>query len=294
MTDRLRGQVAVITGASSGIGAATAARFVTEGASVVLADVQDEAGRSLAAELGERAEFVSTDVTSEDSVRDVVDFAVQRFGRLDVMFNNAGVIGAVGRIADTSTSDFEFTSAVLLRGTFFGMKHAARQMTIQRSGLILSTTSPAAVSGGMGPHVYSACKAAVIALTNSVAAELRPFGVRVNAIMPGATVTAMTADLVTGSANDLEGARVVLAAASDTTRAILASDIAGGAVYLASADGELITAITLAIDGGLSGAPGGSPYANDQYAGAPVIREAGRRGTDPMDGGPRLSTGVAR
>ena len=275
---RLSDHVAVVTGASSGIGEATARRLVAEGAFVVIADVQVDRGQALAKELGDRTCFVHTDVTGEESVGAAIDLAVQRFGRLDVMFNNAGVIGAVGRIAATPLTDFEFTTAVLFRGTFLGMKHAARVMVPQRSGLIVSTTSPAAVSGGMGPHIYSACKAAIIGLTNSVAAELRPFGIRVNAIMPGATVTAMTADLITGSPDDLAGAHLAIAATSAMTRALLADDIAAGVAYLASADGELITATTLTIDGGLTGAPGTSPYATDEFAGAPVIREHGRRG----------------
>ena len=134
MSSRLDGMVAVITGAASGIGAGTARRFVAEGASVVLADIQQELGESLAAELGNSAVFALTDVTSEDDVAAAVDMAVAQWGQLDVMFNNAGILGAVGSIAHTSLEDWEKTISILLTGAFLGSKHAARAMTPKGSG----------------------------------------------------------------------------------------------------------------------------------------------------------------
>ena len=204
---RLAGQVAVITGAGSGLGAATARRFVAEGANVIVAEVQEQRGKALVEELGASSRFVATDVTDEAAVAAAVDLAVATFGRLDVMFNNAGIIGAVGPIAALDLDEFDFTVGVNLRGVAAGIKHAARVMEPQGTGVILSTTSPAATAGGLGPHVYSATKAGVIALTMSVAAELRPKGIRVNAIMPGAMVTEMTADLTAGDPDALEQAR---------------------------------------------------------------------------------------
>ena len=138
MTKRLEGMVAVITGASSGIGAGTVHRFVEEGASVVAADIQQEAGEALAAEFGESVVFIRTDVTQEDQVAAAVDLAVEKFGRLDCMFNNAGIVGVVGPIADTPTDDWDTTIAILLKGVFLGCKHAARVMIPQGSGSILS------------------------------------------------------------------------------------------------------------------------------------------------------------
>jgi NAD(P)-dependent dehydrogenase (short-subunit alcohol dehydrogenase family) len=276
MTGRLEGRVAVITGGSSGLGAATARRFVAEGASVVIADVQERPGKELAAELGTTSRFVATDVTDEASVAGAVDTAVAEFGRLDVVFNNAGIIGAVGPIASLRSADYELTVAVNLTGVVFGMKHAARVMVPQGSGVILSTTSPAAVAGGLGAHIYSATKAAVIGLTRSVAAELRPHRVRVNAIMPGATVTAMTADLVAGDHEALDRAHELMAATALTPRPGLPEDIAGAALYLASDDATFVTGAVLQVDGGLSTAPGRSPFAQAEHADA--FREAGRRG----------------
>jgi NAD(P)-dependent dehydrogenase (short-subunit alcohol dehydrogenase family) len=251
---------------------------VSEGASVVLADVQEERGKELAGELGPASCFVPTDVTDEASVAAAVDAAVAEFGRLDVMFNNAGIIGAVGPIAALRAADYELTVAVNLTGVVLGMKHAARVMVPQESGVILSTTSPAAVAGGLGAHIYSATKAAIIGLTRSVAAELRPKGIRVNAIMPGATVTAMTADLVAGDHEALDRAHELLAASALMPRPGVPDDIAAAALYLASDDAAFVTGSVLQVDGGLSTAPGTSAFAQPQYADAEAVREAGRRG----------------
>jgi NAD(P)-dependent dehydrogenase (short-subunit alcohol dehydrogenase family) len=135
--NRLDGMVAVITGGASGIGAATVRRFVVEGASVVIADLQVSEGESLAAELGSRTAFVRTDVTIEADVEGAIAAATTAFGRLDVMFNNAGIIGAVGPIGTLSLADYERTMAVTLRGVVLGMKHAAVVMVPQGSGVIL-------------------------------------------------------------------------------------------------------------------------------------------------------------
>ena len=190
-TGRLQGKVAVITGAASGIGEATARLFVDEGASVVLADIQDSRGERLAAELGPAASYRHTDVTREDDIQSAVAHAVDRFGQLDCMFNNAG--GGVGDlpIAQLEAAACSRLIDVFLGGVIMGMKHAALVMRPQGSGTIISTASVAGLGIGYGGHVYSACKAGVIHLTRSVANELGEDGIRVNCIAPGAIPTAI-------------------------------------------------------------------------------------------------------
>jgi NAD(P)-dependent dehydrogenase (short-subunit alcohol dehydrogenase family) len=278
---RLAGKVAVVTGGASGIGAGTVRAFHAEGADVVVGDLQVSAGEALVAELGDRVVFCRTDVSDEDSVRALVDTAVGRFGRLDIMFNNAGIIGAVGPIDRTRMDDADLTVAVNLRGVLLGMKHAARVMKPQGSGVIISTSSPAGVMGGVGAHVYSAVKAGVIGLSQSVAAELRPFGVRANVVIPGAVVSQMTADLVAGGADDLAGAEAALERSRYMGRPLQPADVAAGVVYLASDDAQLVTGVVLPIDAGMTGAGGASPMADEKYADQAGRREAGRRVGDP-------------
>jgi NAD(P)-dependent dehydrogenase (short-subunit alcohol dehydrogenase family) len=272
---RLAGKVAVITGGSSGIGEGTVRRFVAEGARVVIADIQDERGRALAAELGDATRFAHCDVTREDDVSAAVDAAINAFGRLDVMFNNAGNVGAVGRIAETSTDHWDATVAILMRGVFLGMKHASRVMVPQGSGAIISTSSTAGVQGGLGPHCYTACKHAVIGLTKSVASELAQHGIRVNAISPGNTVSDMTSAVMTGKADEHDAAAQHIAAGSPLGIAGFPVDIANAALYLASDEARYVTGHTLVVDAGQT-VIGGAGRFHQQKPN--IIREAGKRG----------------
>ncbi len=271
---RLAGKVAVVTGGASGIGEGSVLRFVEEGARVVVADVQEEPGRELVARLGDVARFVRTDVTIEGDVARAVDEAVLSFGRVDVMFNNAGIVGAVGRIAETDTDQWDRTVAILMRGVFLGMKHASRVMVPQGFGSIISTSSTAGVLGGLGPHCYTACKHAVIGLTKSIASELAVHGIRVNAISPGNTVTAMTSAVMTGDHTDVDTATQHIAAASLLGIPGLPIDIANAAVYLASDEARYVTAHTLVVDAGQT-AIGGNGRFHQQSAA--LLREAGVR-----------------
>jgi len=273
---RLAGRVAVVTGGASGIGAATARRLAADGARVVIADLQAEAANGLATELGGCC-HIRADVTREDDIAAAVDLAVSAFGRLDIMFGNAGIFGAYGSIAKSRMEDVDLTLAVNLRGVFISMKHAARVMIPQRSGVILATTSPAAVIGGVGNHAYSAAKAGIVGLMRSVAAELRPHGIRVNAIMPGAIVSAMTAGMVTGDATALERTTELLAAQTPQQRPGQPEDIAAAVSYLASEEAAFVTGHTLVIDGGYTAIGAESPYATGEYAEPGVFLEAGRR-----------------
>ena len=274
MAGRLQGKVAVITGGASGIGEGTARRFVAEGAMVVIADLQTGPGEALAAELGPAARFIKTDVTSETDIAGAVDLAVSEFGRLDVMFNNAGIVGALGPIADTPADAWDRTVAVLLRGVFLGVKHAARVMIPQGSGSIISTSSTAGVMGGLGPHCYTACKHAVIGLTKSAASELAASGIRVNAISPGNTVTAMTSAMTSGDHTAIEATTQRIAASSLLGIAGMPEDIANAALYLASDEARYVSGHTLVVDAGQT-TNGGSARVHRQATA--IMFEAGKR-----------------
>ena len=247
MSGRLDGKVCVITGAASGIGAGTARMFVAQGAKVIVADMQADAGLALVAELGDNARFALCNVTKEADVATAVDLAVSEFGRLDVMFNNAGIVGAVGRISEMSVEAWDNTIDILLRGVFLGVKHAARVMLPQNSGVIINTSSTAGLRGGLGPHAYTAAKHGVIGLTRSAANELAPNGIRVNAISPGNTVTAMTAAVTTGNADDIAATTDRIASMSPLGYAGVPDDIAAAALYLASDDARYVSGHTLVV-----------------------------------------------
>ena len=274
MGNRLEGKVAVITGGASGIGEGTVRRFVDEGARVVIADLQDRAGVALCAELGVGTRFVHTDVTREADVAAAIDLAVAEFGRLDIMFNNAGIVGAIGPISDTTADAWNRSVAVLLNGAFHGMKHAARVMVPQGSGVILSTASTAGVMGGLGPHAYTACKHAIIGLTKSVASELGSSGIRVNAIAPGNTATAMTAAVMTGDHTDLATTNRQIAATSPLGISGQPSDIANAALYLASDEARYVSGHTLVVDAGQTINGGSARFHQSRSA---LVEEAGRR-----------------
>src|SRR5271169_5790248 len=185
---RLDGKVAVITGAASGMGRATAIRFAGEGAAVVIADLNEDGGAAAVRECkenGGRAVFQKTDVTVEAGVKAMIDRAVKEFGRLDITYNNAGLPGALGSIEQTSVEDWDRTFAVLTRGVFLGIKHSVAEMRKVGGGSIISTASVAGLAGGYGPHAYSAAKAGVVNLTRSVALEVAKDKIRVNCICPG-------------------------------------------------------------------------------------------------------------
>jgi len=254
---RLKGKVAVITGGASGIGEATVRLFVEEGAAVVIADIQDARGRDLAADLGDRAVYVHTDVSREADVKAAVDTAVSRFGQLDCIFNNAGYGGVSGRIEEISVEGFDETMGVLLRGVFLGMKHAAPIMKQQGSGSIISTASVAGLRTGMGPHIYSVAKAAVIHLTRSVSMELGESGVRVNCICPGGIATPIFGKSMGLSAERADDMVPLMKSVLETLQPIKRSgipdDIARAALWLASDESTFVNGHALVVDGGLIG-----------------------------------------
>jgi NAD(P)-dependent dehydrogenase (short-subunit alcohol dehydrogenase family) len=256
MAGRLEGKVAVITGGASGMGAATAELFIAEGARVVIGDMQDEVGAEVAAAWGDRGAFVHCDVSKEDDVAALVHEATHRYGRLDVMFNNAGFGGTIGPIGSISEDEFDLTFDVLLKGVFFGMKHAAPVMTAQGSGSIISTASVAGILVGYGPHLYNVAKAAVIHLTKSVAAELGDASVRVNCICPGIIATPLAAARPISwggrekSEERMQQMRESGALGQPLPRVGEGDDIARAALFLASDDSEWVTGLEMIVDGG--------------------------------------------
>jgi NAD(P)-dependent dehydrogenase (short-subunit alcohol dehydrogenase family) len=249
---KLKDKVAVITGGASGMGQATVMRFLDEGARVVVADYNEQNGKETVAQAtnaGHAAQvrFIRTDVAKEADVKAMIDCAVSEFGRLDILFNNAGVGGVIGPVWDIEEGEWDYTFAVLVKGVFFGIKHAARIMKKQgQGGAMINTASTAGLSGGSGPLVYSAAKAAVINLTKAAAVQLAPDRIRVNAICPGGILTGLTVG------EDPEAAAKRLAAFQPWPEPGRGEDIAGAALFLASDDAGFVTGEALVVDGGLT------------------------------------------
>jgi NAD(P)-dependent dehydrogenase (short-subunit alcohol dehydrogenase family) len=250
MPGRLEGKVAAVTGGASGIGEGIVRRFLEEGARCVVADLQGERGSELARALGAETFFVRADVSDEAQVANLVSQAVAHFGRLDCMVNNAGILGAVGPIAQTETAAWQRTMDVLLNSVFYGIKHAARVMIPQCSGTIINTTSTAGLRAGLGPHAYTTAKHGVVGLTQSAATELGRHQIRVNAIAPGATVSAMTAYVSTGDAAALDEASRRIARKVPLGRPGYPRDIANAALYLASDESGWTNGAVLVVDAG--------------------------------------------
>jgi 3alpha(or 20beta)-hydroxysteroid dehydrogenase len=245
---RLDGKVALITGAARGQGAAEARLFVAEGAQVMLGDVLDDDGEIVAKELGARAAYRHHDVTSEGDWDAIVDAARSRFGRVDVLVNNAGVFRIIGM---TATSLDEYMRIVTINqvGTFLGMKAVTETMIGQGSGSIVNISSVAGLSGSAGTIAYTASKFAVRGMTKVAAVELAPFGVRVNSVHPGLIDTTMLRDAF-ALANDDNVAAV--RASVPNGRLATADDVARLVLYLASDDSAYSTGSEFVVDGGMS------------------------------------------
>ena len=250
---RLEGKVGVIAGAASGIGRASALRFSKEGAAVVIADLNVAGGEEVAHECiaqDGRAAFIRTEVSEEPAIKAAVDLAVRKFGKLDVIFNNAGVGGATGPIEATTLENWDRTQAILVRSVFLGMKYAVPELRQAGGGSIISTASVAGLAGSYGPHSYSAAKSAVINLTRSATIELGKDRIRVNAIRPGRIVTPLLYGRLPGDGKALIEQR--MAEVQPIRRAGRPEHIANVALFLASDEAEWITGTTLVVDGGLT------------------------------------------
>ncbi len=255
---KLEGKVAVITGAASGIGAATAKLFVDEGAKVVVGDIQDEVGERFAASLGDNAIYRHCNVAREEQVSALIAAAVDTWGRLDVLYNNAGFVGAQGPFESTSVDDYDLTMDVLLKSVFLGIKHASPIMKAQESGSIISTASICGLVPDVGTHLYNVAKAGVIMMTKSAALELAEQNIRVNAICPGFIATQLAAGRELSAIDEAENAermtkvRERMSGSQPLRRMGDPEDIARMALFLASDDSEWITGTAQVVDGGLT------------------------------------------
>ncbi|KAI3419529.1 uncharacterized protein J3R85_013030, partial [Psidium guajava] len=250
---RLEGKVAIITGGASGIGESTVRLFVRHGAKVVVADVQDKLGQSLCDELGAKdaVSYVHCDVTSDADVKNAVDFAVAKYGKLDVMYNNAGIAGKVyPTILDSDNEDFKRVLDINVYGAFLGAKHAARVMIPAKRGVILFTASIASACCGESPHAYTVSKHAVVGLMKNLCVELGQYGIRVNAISPCGMATPLLQNAMGIEKSAIE--EVLCASAVLKGAVPEAEDVAEAALYLSGDEAKYVSGLNLMVDGGYS------------------------------------------
>ncbi|KAJ8420671.1 hypothetical protein Cgig2_002773 [Carnegiea gigantea] len=253
----LQGKVAIITGGASGFGEATARLFVRHGASVIIADVQDEKGRALCNDIASGTDYSDSssisythcNVTDDTSVKNVVDLAISKYGKLDILFNNAGISGDLEKtILGTTNENFKKVFDINVYGAFLGAKHAARVMIPRKSGVILFTASLASVVCGETSHAYTMSKHAIVGLMKNLCVEMGQYGIRVNAISPCAVSTPILTHPLGIDKATLDEVITESAVLKGVTPD--AMDVAHAALYLASDEAKLVHGFNLMVDGG--------------------------------------------
>jgi len=256
----LDGKVAVITGAGSGMAKASVKVFVREGAKVVAADVQDDKGARLEEELGKAVRYVRCDVYDEAQIKNAIEIATKSFGKLDVLFNNAGTGGALENVDTVTAEGFDSVFHLHLRAALFGIKHAIPAMK-GKGGSIISTASVAGLQHGFGPLLYSIAKSSIIHMTRVASGQLAPMNIRINCICPGLIATPIFAKGIGLATQVADQTITAVAAAAKNSQPIakpgLPEDIAEAALYLASDGSRFVTGQALTVDGGLTIGPTG-------------------------------------
>jgi NAD(P)-dependent dehydrogenase (short-subunit alcohol dehydrogenase family) len=262
---RFEGKTVVVTGGASGIGRATALRFVREGATVVVGDIDRPGGEALAQECEGRVRFVRTDVSEEADIVALID-AAAALGGPDILFNNAGAGGMRAKIDEIDAAGWDMTMALLLRSVALGTRHAAPPMAKKGGGAIVNTASVAALAAGAAPTAYSVAKAAVLHLTKLAAADLAKDRIRVNAVLPGFITTNIFVSAVGLEGDTRRQANAMIAQIASDAQPIRRSgkpeDIAAAVAFLASDDASFVTGTSLLVDGGMSVGPRHSWDAN--------------------------------
>lgn len=276
MAGRLEGKVAVVTGAASGIGRGTVELFAAEGAHVIAADIDESRGARVAEAHKGKVEFVRCDVTKETDIAAAIAAAEKRFGRLDCLFNNAGVGGARDAADGVTAEGFDSAMHLHVRAALFGIKHAVPAMKKTGGGSIVSTASIAGLQAGYGPVLYSIAKAAIVHMTKVTAVPLAEFNIRVNCICPGLIATNIFAASL-GVPSQVGETRIeaIADAAKDSQpirRGGRPRDIAEAALFLASDGADWMTGQALVVDGGLTLGPRGM---ESMAAFAPIVQALG-------------------
>jgi NAD(P)-dependent dehydrogenase (short-subunit alcohol dehydrogenase family) len=246
MSNELAGKVAIVTGGAGGIGRGIVGVFVEEGAKVVIADVDAEGGEAAAAELGASVAFKQTDVGDADQVQRVVDFAVEQFGGLDVMCNNAGISGPRRNFLDDEFADFDAQMRVNVFAVMIGCQRAGRHMAQHGGGSIVNTTSIGGINAGGGLMTYRSTKAAVVHMTRCIAIDLAKHDIRVNCIAPAHIPTNINASLDQAA---------IVRRMQPLQRIGSPTDVGNAALYLASDRSAQVTGIVLPVDGGTTAGP---------------------------------------